>query len=85
MTKIPKISFIEMGLNYEIYPPSTSLVLSPSPASIELTTDFNIPESIWEKYKDNKEELLRWTVKNIVVPGLTNFVNDPDSKFDEDE
>ena len=85
MTKIPKIIFIEMGVSYEIYPPSTGPILSPSPASIELTTDFDIPESVGEKYKDDREGLLRWTVENIVIPGLTDCLENPDYKFDEDE
>ena len=86
MTRIPKISFIELGLMYEIYPPYADLISSKqSPASIELITDFDIPESIWELYKDDEQELLKWTIANIVIPGLVNFVNNRDAKFDDDE
>ena len=86
MARVPNITFIELGLSYEVYPPNTdSTILSPSPAGIELTTDFNIPESVWEKYKDDKEQLLRWTIQHIVIPGLTDYLSKPDVESDEDE
>ena len=77
---------IEIGLIYDIYPPRihpiSSELVQPS---IEVTLDFEIPETVWEEYKDNEEKLLDWAINNILIPGLINSANKSEPDFDPNE
>ena len=62
---------IEVNLMYDFEPPRVHPIsLKKSLASIELTIDFDIPEGVWEQYKDNEEKLLEWAINAVLVPSL---------------
>ena len=66
----------EIDLTYDVVPhhidKNSSEVVLPT-----VTTTFNIqiPESIWEKHKNDEERLLEWAIDIALIPSLVNSFN----------
>ena len=43
--------------------------------SVITTFNIQIPESIWEKYKDDEERLLEWAIDIALIPSLVKSFN----------
>ena len=77
---------IEIGFICDVHPPRVHPISSKKvPASIEFILDFDIPEIVWEKYKDDEDELIEWAIKYILVPGFTKYSEKCDPNFDANE
>ena len=66
----------QIDLKYDIFPSymdeNSSELISPS---IKTTFNIEIPESIWEKYKDDEEQLLEWAIDSVLIPSLVKSFN----------
>ena len=72
----------EIGFICDVNPPRVHPVsLEKVPASIQFILDFDIPEIVWEEYKDDEDGLIEWAIKYILVPGFTQYSEKSDSNF----
>ena len=71
----------EIAVTYELYPPHINFLLESVTPSIEITFDVDIPQDVWEKYKDNEKELIEWVMNVILAPAFEQHSNKFDNNF----